>query len=84
MVIAQSSTKAEYMTMLEASKQTIQIHYFLYSISKESVYNRTLITIYKDNQGAIKLVDNSINHLKTKHIAVYYYAIQEHIANSKI
>ena len=27
---------------------------------------------------------SSVNHLKTKHIAVHYHAIWEHIANSKI
>ena len=41
-------------------------------------------TIYEDNQGAIKLTDNPVNHPKTKHIAVHYHAIQEHIANSEI
>ena len=41
-------------------------------------------TIYKDNQGMIKLANNPINHPKMKHIAVCYHAIQEHIANSKI
>ena len=40
--------------------------------------------IYKDNQGAIKLADNSVNHPKTKHIAVHYHAIWEHIANGEI
>ena len=72
------------MVMSEVYKQVIWIHYFLYSISKESVYNRTLIIIYKNNQGTIKLVDNPVNHLKIKHIAVHYHAIQEHIINSKI
>ena len=43
-----------------------------------------LITIYEDNQGVIKLADNPVNHLKTKHIAVHYHAIQGHIANGEI
>ena len=41
-------------------------------------------TIYEDNQGAIKLADNPVNHLKMKHIAVHYHAIREHIANGEI
>ena len=72
------------MAMSEASKQAIWIHHFLYSIGKESVYNGTPTTIFEDNQGAIKLTDNPVNHPKTKHIAVCYHAIREHIANSKI
>ena len=84
MVTAQSLTEAEYMAVLEASKQAIWICHFLYSIGKEMVYNGTLMIIFEDNQGMIKLVDNPVNHLKTKHIAVCYHAIQEHITNSKI
>ena len=83
-VTAQSSTEAEYMAMSEASKQAIWIHHFLYSIGKESVYNGTPTTIFEDNQDAIKLTDNPINHPKIKHIAVCYHAIQEHITNNKI
>ena len=83
-VTAQSSTEAEYMAVSEAAKQAIWIRHFLYSIGKETVYNMAPTTIYEDNQGMIKLTDNPVNHPKTKHIAVCYHAIQEHIANSKI
>ena len=83
-VTAQSSTEAEYMAMSEASKQAIWIRHFLYSISKETVYNGTPTTIFEDNQGAIKLADNPVNHPKTKHIAVHYHAIREHIVNGEI
>ena len=83
-VTAQSSTEAEYMAVSEAAKQAIWIRHFLYSIGKETVYNMALTTIYEDNQGMIKLTDNPVNHLKMKHIAVHYHAIQEHIANSEI
>ena len=83
-VTAQSSMEAEYMAVLEAAKQAIWIRHFLYSIGKETVYNMALTTIYEDNQGVIKLTDNPVNHPKTKHIAVCYHTIQEHIANSEI
>ena len=83
-VTAQSSTEAEYMAVSEAAKQAIWIRHFLYSIGKETVYNMAPTTIYEDNQGAIKLADNPVNHPKTKHIAVRYHAIREHIANGEI
>ena len=83
-VTAQSSMEAEYMAVLEAAKQAIWIRHFLYSIGRETVYNMALMTIYEDNQGVIKLADNPVNHLKTKHIAVHYHAIWEHIANGEI
>ena len=84
MVTAQSSTEAEYMAVLEAAKQAIWIRHFLYTIGKEAVYNMAPMIIYEDNQGVIKLADNPVNHLKTKHIVVHYHTIQEHIANSEI
>ena len=72
------------MAVLEAAKQAISIQHFLYSIGKEAVYNMALMTIYEDNQVVINLADNPVNHLKTKHVAVCYHAIQAHIANSEI
>ena len=72
------------MAVSEAAKQAIWIRHFLYSIGKETVHNMAPTTIYEDNQGMIKLTDNPVNHPKTKHIAVCYHTIQEHIANSKI
>ena len=83
-VTAQSSTEAEYMAVSEAAKQAVWIRHFLYSIGKEVVYKMAPTTIYEDNQGAIKLADNPVNHPKTKHIAVRYHAIREHIANGEI
>ena len=72
------------MAVLKAAKQAIQIQYFLYLIREEAVYSMTLIIVYKDNQDIIKLADNPVNYLKTKHIAIYYHVIQEYIANSEI
>ena len=35
----------------------------------------TSTIIYKDNQDIIKLVDNPVNYLKIKYIAIQYHAI---------
>ena len=83
-VTAQSSTEAEYMAGSEAAKQVIWTRHFLYAISKGSIYREAPATIYEDNQGAIKIADNPINHLKIKHIAVQYHAIRDHIGNGEI
>ena len=83
-VTAQSFIKTEYMVISEAAKQAIWIQHFLYLIGKEAIYNIGLITIYEDNQGTIKLANNPVNYLKTKHIAIHYHIIQEYITNSKI
>ena len=71
-------------TVSEAAKQAIWARHFLYVISKGSTYREASTIIYDDNQGAIKITINSIDHSKTKHIAVQYHAIQDHISNGEI
>lgn len=83
-VIAQSSTEAEYVAVSEAAKQAVWIRHFLYSIGKGAIYRHGPTTIYEDNQGAIKIADNPVNHPRTKHIAVRYHAIQDHVSNGEI
>ncbi|BCR88813.1 uncharacterized protein ACHE_50011A [Aspergillus chevalieri] len=83
-VTAQSSTEAEYMAVSEAAKQAIWIRHFLYAIGKGSIFCNVPTTIYEDNQGAIKIADNPVDHPKTKHIAVRYHAIRDHIGNGEI
>lgn len=83
-VIAQSSTEAEYIALSEAAKQAIWIRHFLYSIGKSGIYYNVLTTIYEDNQGAIKIADNPVNHLCIKHISICYHAIQGHIESGEV
>ena len=83
LITAQSTTEAEYMAVSEAAKQMIWTRHFLYSIGKGSIYSGPT-TIYEDNRGAINLADNPIDHPKTKHIAVRYHAIRDHIGNGEI
>ncbi|KAI9043642.1 uncharacterized protein KD926_002992 [Aspergillus affinis] len=83
-VTAQSSTEAEYIAASEAAKQAIWCRHFLYAIRKEAICRRAPTIIFKDNQGAIKIADNPVNHPKTKHIAVRYHAIRDHVNNGEI
>ena len=88
-VVAHSTTEAEYMVLAEAAKQAIWIQHFLYGIHKPEVYisrhsSRPTTILYEDNQGAIALVNNPVNHTKTKHIQVRYHAIREAQENGDI
>lgn len=83
-ITAQSSTEAEYMAVSEATKQAIWVRHFLYAIGKGSIYREAPTTIYEDNQGAMKIAGNPINHPKTKHIAVRYHAIRDHMADGEV
>ena len=77
-ITAQSMTEAEYMAVSEAAKQAIWIRHFLYAIGR-GLIGPTII--YEDNRGAIHLADNPVDYPKTKHIAVRYHAIRDHIGN---
>lgn len=83
-VVAQSSTEAEYIALSEAAKQAIWIRHFLYSIGKSGIYRNAPTTIYEDNQGAIKIADNPVNHPRTKHIGVRYHAIRGHMESGEV
>ena len=71
------------MAVSEAAKKAIWIRHFLYAIGKGLIYHEPT-AIYEDNCGAINIADNPVNHPKTKHIAVQYHAIQDHISNGEI
>ena len=74
-VTTRSSTEVGHMAVSEATDQ---------AIGKGSVYNYTLTTIYENNQEAIQIADNLVNHSKAKHTAVRYHAIQSHIDSREV
>lgn len=88
-VVAQSTTESEYISLSEAVKQAIWIRHFLFSVNKQRVYHgndesSTPILLFEDNQGAIRLTENPIDHPKTKHIAVRYHAIRDGVSRGEI
>ncbi|ODM22593.1 hypothetical protein SI65_00182 [Aspergillus cristatus] len=79
-----NGTPITWTSRKQSAKQAIWTRHFLYAIGKGSIYRNAPTTIYEDNQGAIKIADNPVNHPKTKHIAVRYHAIRDHIGNGEI
>ena len=63
-VVALSTTEAEYVAAIEASKEMIWLQRFLDELDKKQELGR----LYSDNQSAIHLAKNSAFHSKTKHI----------------
>ena len=45
---------------------------------------KELVSLKTDNQTVIKLADNSINHLRAKHIDIQYHKMRELILKSYI
>jgi hypothetical protein len=71
-VVALSTTEAEYVTSIEASKEMIWLQRFMEELGKKQENNK----LYCDSQSAIHLANKSSFHSKTKHIYLSYHFIR--------
>ncbi len=72
-VIALSSCEAEYVSLCDCCRELAylrQLLAFLHDVQPEPT------PVYEDNQGAIDLVHNRVNHRRTKHVDVKYHFIR--------
>jgi len=89
-LIALSTTEAEYVAASEASKEAVWLRRILSEIhrifiSDEGSSSATpSITLYIDNQAAIKLIKNPRFHERTKHIEITRHYIRETYENGEI
>jgi len=81
LIIALSSTEAEYIAQTHAAKEGIWLRAFVEEIRGPS--NRPM-TINCDNQGAIALAKDNKFHSRTKHIDLRYHFIREAVDDGKI
>ena len=70
-VVALSTTEAESISAIEASKEMIYLQRFMGELGKE----HDMGTLYSDRQSAIHLAKNSEFHSKTKQIQLKYHFI---------
>ncbi|MBW0522810.1 hypothetical protein O181_062525 [Austropuccinia psidii MF-1] len=82
--ISHSTTKAEYKSLSDASKEILWFQQLLQEINLEVPGN--IPTLYNDNKGAIDLAHSNINHngFKTKHMDIKFHFIQDLIKNLKL
>src|SRR6267154_1089202 len=69
---AQSTTKAEYMSLAEAGNQSAWYRMFLEELGYE-VWDP--IPLHRDNNGSLQLALNPVTGRKSKHIHIRYHAI---------
>ena len=70
--ITLSMTEAEYMALVQATKESIWIQRLLLEIGRTAENHKI---VYSDNQGSIALANNPQYHARTKHIDVQYHFI---------
>jgi hypothetical protein len=79
--IAASTIEAEYMAAAAAIKEAL----WLRKVCKDLAYDTTVpVTIYGDNQGAIKLLKNPVIGPRSKHIDVMHHFARERVMRGKI
>ena len=72
--VSLSSTEAQYIAAAHATQEATWIHTFFSEIGHPL---KKPITLYVDNQSAIKLIQNPIAHDRTKHINIKYHFIRD-------
>ena len=72
--VALSSCEAEYMALTATTQEAIFLSMLVKDFGLES---SEPVSIYGDNQGAIALVKNPVNHNKSKHIDIKFHFIRE-------
>eukprot|EP00253_Pinus_taeda_P003064 PITA_03064 len=79
-VLSLSTTEAEYVAALEASKEMIWLQRFMGELGKE----HDMGTLYSDSQSAIQLAKNSAFHSRTNHIQLKYHLIRSMLEDGEL
>lgn len=72
-----SSTESEYIALGAAGREAVWLTHILDELQIPRQTNA--ITIYEDNQAAIALSKNPIQHSRTKHIDICHHAIRDYV-----
>ena len=79
--VALSTCEAEYMALSSAVQEAL----FLKQLYSDMTSSDLLpVNIYVDNQGAILLAKNPVNHQRSKHIDIRYHFIRDVILQEKV
>ena len=78
--VALSSCEAELYALCEATKEIK----WLVQLLKELRVPFTVPTLHVDNQGAIALSSNPVQHQRTKHIAIRWFFIREALQHEEL
>lgn len=78
--VALSTTEAEYIAAVEASKEMLWLKRFLQELGlKQSEY-----VVFCDSQSAMDLSKNSMYHARTKHIDIRYHWLRDVIEEKRM
>lgn len=88
--VALSSAEAEYMSLKEATKESLYLQNIIKELFLENnTYNykglfNSLNTIKTDSLSAIELAKNPVYHARTKHVDITYHFVRENLIANNI
>lgn len=74
--VSTSTTESEYIAASTAVKETLWLKQLLQDVGESEICKEG-VTLFIDNQSAVKLIKNPVFHKRTKHIDVRYHFIRE-------
>jgi hypothetical protein len=72
--VALSTAKAEYIATGHCCAQLLWMRQTL----RDYDYKLTKVPLLCDNESAIRMADNPVEHSRTKHIAIRYHFLRDH------
>jgi len=78
--VALSTAEAEYMAISAGMQESLSIQQLLYEILGTSIIT-SACNIHTDNQSAISISKDDVNHQRTKHIDIRHHFIRDHVRN---
>jgi hypothetical protein len=79
-VVTQSTTKAEYMAIAEASKESV----WLKGLYVELCGDDACVNLFCDSQSVIYLTKDQMFHERSKHIDVKYHYVRDTVTQGKL
>jgi hypothetical protein len=72
--VALSTAEAEYVATGQCCAQLLWMRQTLQDFG----YNLSKVSLLSDNESAIRLADNPVEHSRTKHIDIRYHFLRDH------
>jgi hypothetical protein len=72
--VALSTAEAEYVAVGQCCAQLLWMRQTL----RDFGYNLSKVPFLCDNESAIRLADNSVEHSRTKHINIWHHFLKDH------
>ena len=79
--VALSSAEAEYMALAAAAQEALWLIQLTTELGSETTEP---LTIYEDNQATISMTKNPQYHGRSKHVAIKYHFIREHVSDGSV